>query len=174
MTNNSEIIKDNKEGSLLEQQQEWFNGLVKIREHLANALELSAAKGVQNTVVEKFSEEAHFIYELLQNADDAGAKEAKFKLTAEGLYFTHNGTTRFTISEPDTLEDKEVERRDKNNGQLGHINSICSIGNSTKKIESNSIGKFGIGFKAVFQYTKTPHIYDPNWGLKITSKNQIK
>ena len=29
------------------------------------------------------------------------------------------------------------------------------------------IGKFGVGFKAVFQYTQTPHIYDPEIRFKI-------
>ena len=27
--------------------------------------------------------------------------------------------------------------------------------------------KIGVGFKAVFQYTSTPHIYDPNFKFKI-------
>lgn len=152
---------------MTEQHQIWFDKLVEIRTYLADALELSAASGVQNIVVEKYSDEAHFIYELLQNADDAGAKKAEFKLTNTGLFFSHNGITRFTISKPDTLEDKGIEKRDKIEGRLGHVNSICSIGNSSKKIESNSIGKFGVGFKAVFQYTETPHIYDPNFQFKI-------
>ena len=29
------------------------------------------------------------------------------------------------------------------------------------------IRKFGVGFKAVFQYTKTPHIYDPVFRFRI-------
>jgi len=152
---------------MTEQQQICFNKLVEIRTYLANALDLSAASGVQDTVVEKYSDQAHFIYELLQNADDARASKAEFTLTDDSLYFKHNGTIHFSISEPDTLEDKEIERRDKLLGNLGHLNSICSIGNSTKKLESNSIGKFGVGFKAVFQYTETPHIYDPNFQFRI-------
>lgn len=41
-----------------------------------------------------------------------------------------------------------------------------SIGNSSKTSES-TIGKFGVGFKAVFQYTSTPYIYDPEICFKI-------
>jgi hypothetical protein len=37
---------------------------------------------------------------------------------------------------------------------------------NTNKTES-AIGKFGVGFKAVFQYTNTPHIYDPNFQFRI-------
>jgi Superfamily I DNA and RNA helicases and helicase subunits len=149
------------------EQEKYFDGLVKIREYLADALEFSAAKGVKGTVVEKYSDQAHFIYELLQNADDAKATRANFRLMSNGLYFTHNGTIHFTISRPDTLEDKKIEEKDKNDGKLGHINSITSIGNSAKEIQSSTIGKFGVGFKAVFQYTETPHIYDSNFRFKI-------
>lgn len=49
------------------------------------------------------------------------------------------------------------------------MNSITSIGFSAKDNEGkfNKIGKFGIGFKAVFQYTDTPHIYDDGMCFKI-------
>ena len=30
-------------------------------------------KGVKRVIVDNYSDQAHFIYELLQNADDAGA-----------------------------------------------------------------------------------------------------
>ena len=98
---------------MTEQEKQWFGKLVEIRTYLASALELSAASGVKDATVEKYSDEAHFIYELLQNADDAGAEKAEFKLSREGLYFIHNGKTHFTISQPDTLDDKEIEKRDK-------------------------------------------------------------
>ena len=92
----------------------------------------------------------HFIYELLQNADDAKATAADIYLTKSGILFKHNGTNRFTISDPDNYEE------DMSKGKLGHLNSITSIGMSAKTEGStdNKIGKFGIGFKAVSQFTK--------------------
>lgn len=48
---------------------------------------------------------------------------------------------------------------------MGDINAITSIANSNKT--EASIGKFGVGFKAVFQYTTTPQIYDPEFRFKI-------
>ena len=116
-------------------------------------------RGVQRSVVDKYSDQAHFIYELLQNADDVKATSAHFRLEESGLYFTHNGSVRFTVSNP------QNEEADTNSGTLGHINAITSIANSNKT--EASIGKFGVGFKAVFQYTQTPHIYDPNIRFKI-------
>ena len=110
-------------------------------------------KGFWSSVVYKYKEKAHFVYELLQNADDAQATEATFSLRHEDLVFRHNGKVRFSISSTEE--------------ENGHINAITSIGNSNKENNGNTIGKFGVGFKAVFQYTKLPHIYDDNFCFKI-------
>ena len=106
-------------------------------------------RGIRDSVVERYSEQAHFIYELLQNADDVLATKVRFVLQKDGFYFIHNGQVPFTVTPP-------------NASQAGHINAITSIGASSKKDENYKIGKFGIGFKSVFQYTQTPHIYDSN------------
>jgi len=144
---------------MTEQEQQWFDALTKDRAESARTLEKPSMRGVQRSVVDKYSDQAHFIYELLQNADDVKATTATFRLEESGLYFTHNGFVRFTVSNP------QNEEADTKNGALGHINAITSIANSNKT--QASIGKFGVGFKAVFQYTQTPHIYDPKIQFKI-------
>jgi len=144
---------------MTDQEQQWFDALIKDRMENADTLEKPSMRGVQRSVVDKYSDQAHFIYELLQNADDVKATTAKFRLEESGLYFTHNGSVRFTVSNP------QNEDADTKNGTLGHINAITSIANSNKT--QASIGKFGVGFKAVFQYTQTPHIYDPRIRFKI-------
>ncbi|WP_400263100.1 sacsin N-terminal ATP-binding-like domain-containing protein [Sphingobacterium sp. SG20118] len=144
---------------MTEQHQIWFDKLAKDREESAITLEKPSMRGIKNSVVEKYSDQAHFIYELLQNANDAKATQSSLELTTNGLYFKHNGKVLFSVSNPDT------EDEDKTNNTLGHINSITAIANSNKT--DSSIGKFGVGFKAVFQYTETPHIYDPNFQFKI-------
>lgn len=141
------------------QDETYFVALSKYRAKGADLLEQPYMSGVKTSVVEKYSDQAHFIYELLQNADDAGATSARFKLCDNELIFAHNGTRRFSISNPET------EGPDTCNGKLGDINAITSIANSNKT--AASIGKFGIGFKAVFQYTQTPSIYDPEFRFKI-------
>jgi AAA domain len=137
----------------------YFEQLSKHRVGLADALDDPALRGVKTSVVEKYSDQAHFIYELLQNANDAKATSARFTLFRDKLIFAHNGTRRFTVSNPAT------EDEDSANNSLGDINAITSIANSNKS--EASIGKFGVGFKSVFQYTSTPHIYDPNIYFKI-------
>lgn len=142
-----------------QRQRQFFNALTHDRTQNANTLEKPSMRGVQRSVVDKYSDQAHFVYELLQNADDAKATSASFALKRDGLVFTHNGMTRFSISDPAN------EEADSASGVLGHVNAITSIANSNKT--SSSIGKFGVGFKSVFQYTKTPHVYDPDFRFKI-------
>jgi len=144
---------------MTDQEFRYFQALSQDRADSADTLEKPSMRGIKNSVVEKYSDQAHFIYELLQNADDAGATMARFVLEPKRLIFVHNGTRHFSVSNPTT------EDEDATNGVLGDINAITSIANSNKT--EASIGKFGVGFKAVFQYTSTPHIYDPNFRFKI-------
>lgn len=124
-----------------------------------------AFEGVWESIIDKYSHSAHFILELLQNADDCKAKSICFDLFEDRLIFKHNGTVRFNISDPDN------SKEDKIKGLLGHINSITAIGNSTKKFgdksKINTIGKFGVGFKSVFQYCNETEIYDNPFSFKI-------
>lgn len=107
------------------------------------------------SIVDKYKERAHFVYELLQNADDAHATEVKFQLEKDKLIFRHNGSIGFSVS------------ADEDENHKGHINAITGIGWSTKDKDTEKIGKFGVGFKAVFQYTKEPRIYDDKFWFKI-------
>ncbi|MEK7274473.1 MAG: hypothetical protein AAB110_04380 [Candidatus Desantisbacteria bacterium] len=93
--------------------------------------------GIKQLLINLYPDNAHFIYELLQNAEDVGASEVRFILQNDRVEFEHNGDRLFSIED---------------------VNSITSIGKSSKKDDPTSIGKFGVGFKAVFAYTSTPKI----------------
>lgn len=144
---------------MTETQKQYFFALNKDRSESADMLEKPSMSGIQRSVVEKYTDQAHFIYELLQNADDVGATSADFKLHSDSLVFKHNGTRHFFVTDP------SKEKEDTENGTLGDLNAITSVANSNK--QKALIGKFGVGFKAVFQYTNTPHIYDPDVRFKI-------
>lgn len=94
-----------------------------------------------------YPDQAHFVFELLQNAEDTGATEAAFTLTDEGCSFEHNGTRPFTESD---------------------VRAITGIHNSTKTKALDQIGKFGVGFKSVFVYTLTPTIYSTEFSFRIS------
>jgi len=147
---------------MTEEQKKWFDKLYQKRHNTATTLmDDFAISNMWNSVIEKYSDQAHFIYELLQNANDAKATKSSFQLTKNGLYFKHNGTKNFWVSNPDN------EKQDQQNNKLGDINAITAVAQSNKK-DHFTIGKFGVGFKAIFQYTETPHIYDPNFQFKIS------
>lgn len=93
-----------------------------------------------------YPDEAHFIYELLQNAEDAGASEASFELLPDFCAFEHNGIRHFN-------------ERD--------IRGITGIFNSSKRDNPDRIGKFGVGFKSVFVYTDSPIVYSKDYNFKI-------
>jgi hypothetical protein len=69
----------------IEKQTEYFKNLIIDRQENARVIEKSSMEGVKGSVVEKYSDQAHFIYELLQNANDVKATKAEFKLTKDGL-----------------------------------------------------------------------------------------
>jgi hypothetical protein len=102
-------------------------------------------EGIRDLLAEIYPDEAHFIYELLQNAEDARATRVTFDLNRARLVVTHNGRQ---------FNPKDVE-------------SITSIGQSSKKDDVNQIGKFGVGFKAVFGYTNTPQIQSGDYRFEI-------
>lgn len=138
----------------------WFDELVRDREENARILSKDSMTGYRQSPIDKYSDRAHFVYEFLQNADDVKASKCKFTLSRDRLLFEHNGTIPFKVSNPRT------EGMDRRSGKLGGVNAITAAGLSTKS--GNEIGRFGIGFKAVFQYTDEPKIYDDNifFGLK--------
>ena len=92
-----------------------------------------------------YADPSHFIYELLQNAEDAGATSISFNLLPDRFDVKYDGR-------PFNLRD------------VVSITAVCS---STKKDQVEQIGKFGIGFKSVFAVTKTPIIDSGPFHFKI-------
>ncbi|EED31309.1 conserved hypothetical protein [gamma proteobacterium NOR5-3] len=103
-------------------------------------------EGLRNLLSELYPDNAHFIYEVLQNAEDARATTVDFMLESDRLVVTHDGERPFSLND---------------------IESITSIGQSTKKDDETSIGKFGVGFKAVFAYTTRPEVRSGKFNFVI-------
>lgn len=125
-----------------------FEEISEIRE-LTYKINKANGFDLESLLTEGYKDPAHFIYELIQNAEDVKATGVEFKLEKDRLIFSHNGSKQFDLKD---------------------IKGITGIGNSTKKIEENTdrpIGKFGIGFKSVFKICKTPEIYSQNYCFKI-------
>lgn len=103
-------------------------------------------------LADRYDKRTHFIYELLQNAEDAlrrrpsdwaGERSVTFELSADRLIITHHG-------QPFDASD---------------VKGVCGIDESTKSI--TSIGRFGIGFKSVYSFTKRPEIHSGDEAFAI-------
>src|SRR6201997_4973772 len=91
-----------------------------------------------------YSERTHFIFELIQNAEDAGATELAFGLFADRLELRLDGRP-FTEA------------------------AVCGVGKSGKSGDLTAIRKFGIGFKSVYAYTRSPRIDSGDEHFRIES-----
>lgn len=114
------------------------------REDLSRVLKKH--RGIRKIVEDLYPDSAHFIYELLQNAEDTTASEVSFMLSENRLVFEHNG--------------RPFDESD--------IRAITDIGEGTSAANDDKIGRFGIGFKAVFSYTETPRIWSPTFAFEIS------
>lgn len=123
---------------------------------------ISQANSCDSLSNDIYTDSKRFIYELLQNADDASSQSGKleFRIDFVGDYIivSHKGEA---FSEVD-------------------IKSICSVGDGNKKGDENKTGFKGIGFKSVFAHSEFVIIqsgkycfkfdrqecnkWNPNWG----------
>ena len=91
----------------------------------------------------RYDDRTHFIFELLQNAEDAlarrhgwqGSRAVSFHLTRTTLRVSHFG---LPFDEQD-------------------VRGICGIAESNKDL--TAIGRFGIGFKSVYAFTERPEVH---------------
>lgn len=90
------------------------------------------------TLTKLYTDKTHLIYELLQNAEDCHAKRVKFVMYADRLEMWHDGEPFNAVN----------------------LKSIRSVNQSTKSDKLNAIGKFGVGFKAVFCVCETVKVYN--------------
>ena len=59
--------------------------------------------GIKRLLTDLYPDNAHFIYELLQNAEDAKASEVQFVLNTDSIEFEHNGSQLFSISDVESI-----------------------------------------------------------------------
>lgn len=88
-------------------------------------------------IIQLYTDKSHFVYELLQNAEDAGASCIRFVQYNNRLEVMHDG-------HPFTTE---------------NLQGLCDIGQSDKVNDLNQIGEFGVGFKSVFGICETVRLY---------------
>lgn len=117
------------------------------RKKLVEQLRKNNDKSHEILAEQLYNKPTQFITELLQNAEDEGAKNIEFHLTKNELIFTHDANRLFDFKD---------------------IRAISNFGdNKEKKEKPNAIGRFGIGFKSVYSITNTPRIISGNFDVTI-------
>lgn len=109
-------------------------------------------------LADRYDDRTHFIFELLQNAEDAlgrrgawnGPRRVTFGLSPGALRLSHFG--------------RPFDEAD--------VRGICGIAESTK--DQFSIGRFGIGFKSVYTFTDRPEIHSGEEDFAVENYVQPK
>lgn len=102
---------------------------------------------VLRIIINQYSDRTHFIYEILQNAEDASARHIHFLLHENALEIRHDGRP---------FDENDIE-------------GVCGIANGTKE-DGTRIGHFGIGFKSVYCYTDLPQIHSGDYHFQIRNR----
>jgi len=109
-------------------------------------------------LADRYDDRTHFIFELLQNAEDAlgrrcetgGPRSVTFTLSPGRLKLSHFG--------------RPFDEAD--------VRGVCGIAQSTK--DPHSIGRFGIGFKSVYTFTDRPEIHSGDEDFAVENYVQPK
>ena len=98
----------------------------------------------------------HFIFELIQNAEDNDYEQSetpkiKFIINSNKLIIQNN--------------EKGFEKE--------HVEALCRVGGSTKRNRTlGYIGEKGIGFKSVFMISDEPHIYSNGFRFQFKREKE--
>ncbi|KAM7485828.1 hypothetical protein LguiA_001837 [Lonicera macranthoides] len=99
---------------------------------------------------ELYSQDSHFLLELIQNADDnvypGNVEPTLTFILMEGGIIVLNNEQGFSAE---------------------NLRALCDVGNSTKKGSAGYIGKKGIGFKSVFRVSDAPEIHSNGFHVKF-------
>lgn len=108
----------------------------------------------EDLLVDLYPDRTHFVFELLQNAEDAlrrlngngSSGRVGFVLAADSVRFSHYG-------DPFTTED---------------VRGVCAIARRAKESDLTAIGRFGIGFKSVYAITDHPEVHSGDEHFTVT------
>ncbi|PQQ17194.1 uncharacterized protein Pyn_20832 [Prunus yedoensis var. nudiflora] len=129
-----------------------------------NPLTEDLHQAVKNLSAELYAKDVHFLMELIQNAEDNEYSEGvdpslEFVITSRDITGTGAPATLLVFNNEKGFSPKNIE-------------SICSVGRSTKKgnRKRGYIGEKGIGFKSVFLITAQPYIFSNGYQIRFSEE----
>eukprot|EP00756_Hemistasia_phaeocysticola_P015947 Hpha_TRINITY_DN15444_c1_g7::TRINITY_DN15444_c1_g7_i2::g.176167::m.176167 len=111
------------------------------------------SRAIDRLASDLYSSDAHFVFELLQNADDNAyledvVPEVRFDVTEKSVVLSNN--------------ERGFSARD--------VSALCNVGSSTKAKMEGYIGMKGIGFKSVFRVSNAPEIHSNGFHFNYNLK----
>lgn len=124
----------------------------------------SLRSSIESLAQDLYSKDTHFIFELIQNAED-------------NTYTVQEPTLSFRLvkSDPTNTPGSDGALIIQNN-EVGfsprNVSAVCAVGQSTKSKVEGYIGEKGIGFKSVFRVTTNPHIFSKGYRFRLPEHDE--
>ena len=148
---------------------EQFEHIQRIRNKFFRASEIEIVKDSLNNAIQHLADElykgdAHFIFELVQNAEDNAYEEP---LPYLSFQLTRSDPTNSERSDGALIiENNEIGFKSDN------VDAICQVGKTTKIKAQGYIGEKGIGFKSVFRITDNPYIFSSGYHFCLPKRDE--
>ena len=127
----------------------------------------SSNNSIQTLADDLYNKHTHFIFELIQNAEDNTYKK-------RGIYPPYI-SFRLTRMDPTCTRGSSGALIIQNN-EIGfnrdNVDAICAVGATTKVKGQGYIGEKGIGFKSVFRVTGNPHIFSNGYHFCLPESDE--
>jgi hypothetical protein len=110
----------------------------------------SLAGSVETLAHELYAKDTHFVFELIQNAEDNDYNpeippSLSFAVRQQGI----EGEAGLVL----------IVRNNETGFEEKHVDALCAVRKSTKRKIQGYIGEKGIGFKSVFRITNCPYVF---------------
>eukprot|EP00941_MAST-03F_sp_MAST-3F-sp1_P005670 g5670.t1 len=139
------------------------------------------ARALERLTTGLYTEAAHCIFELIQNADDNKYDQTfslptlRFELISENYNTQTQTESRSITNDKDQVQNLKHYLLVMNNEEgfePDNLEALCDIGQSTKLIGDNErIGQKGIGWKSVFRVSNAPEIHSNGFRVRWNNNN---
>lgn len=144
---------------------EQFEHIRRVRQDFhggSKRLKDSLNHSIKTLAHDLYNKHTHFIFELIQNAEDNTYEE-------QGTYPPYI-SFQLTKADPTCTPGSNGALIIQNNEigfQRDNVDAICEVGKTTKEKGQGYIGEKGIGFKSVFRVTGDPHIFSNGYHFSL-------
>eukprot|EP00434_Breviolum_minutum_P033869 symbB.v1.2.029964.t1/scaffold3327.1/size60211/3 len=147
------VVEDIRKARLVDVEAETEDvrrGVLELRRSLTAAVDRLAR--------DLYESQAHFLQELLQNADDNTYEDGLLPRMDLVLRSRPKDGVPYFFAANNEVGLSEVD-----------VRALCDISRSSKTQAGGTTGYKGVGWKSVFRVTEAPHVLSKNWRFKFSS-----